>query len=179
MKNLAENLSCTKCDKSFPATADYFYRNKNHVDGLAYMCKICDKKYRQTSAAKESHRKAKKKYNQTLKGKTLKQKNDRNYRQTLKGYLQRVYCHLNRRCTNPKDPDYSRYGGRGIKNKFGSFDFFYAYVTKGLRITEFWEIKGLQIDRRNNDGDYEPGNIRFVTAKVNSNNRGKKNEKPE
>ncbi|KKK99325.1 hypothetical protein LCGC14_2633830, partial [marine sediment metagenome] len=66
---------------------------------------------------------------------------------------------------------YKNYGGRGIENKFKSLDDFRCYVTDFLGITEFEQIKGLQIDRIDNDGDYKPGNMRFVTAKVNSNNR--------
>ena len=136
---------CTKCGESYPATAEYFYRNKTGKDGLRSWCKICMKKY-----LKFWH------------------KQDR---QTLWGHLRRVFINVKDRCNNPNNKWYRRYGGRGIKNKFRNFDDFFAYITKELRITAFEEIKGLQIDRRNNDGNYEPGNIRFITAKANSNNK--------
>lgn len=72
------------------------------------------------------------------------------------------------RCTNPNDPDYKNYGGRGIcvcdewrndRRKFVEFA-----LAKG------WK-KGLQMDRENNDGNYDPSNVRFVEPKVNARNR--------
>lgn len=73
-----------------------------------------------------------------------------------------------KRCTQLSTPNYHRYGGRGITvcqewlESFGAF--------------EAWSLangyeQGLQLDRINNDGNYEPGNCRFVTSKVNSSNR--------
>ena len=72
------------------------------------------------------------------------------------------------RCTNPNDPDYKHYGGRGIcvcdewmtdRKKFVEFA-----LAKG------WK-KGLQMDRENNNGNYDPFNVRFVSRSVNANNR--------
>jgi len=32
---------CSKCSNEFPATAEFFSRNKQHKDGLQYHCKTC------------------------------------------------------------------------------------------------------------------------------------------
>ena len=82
--------------------------------------------------------------------------------------LYRVLNMAIQRCTNPNDPDYKNYGGRGIcvcdewrndRKKFVEFA-----IAKG------WK-KGLQMDRENNDGNYDPSNVRFVEPKANVRNR--------
>jgi hypothetical protein len=67
-----------------------------------------------------------------------------------------VWCALFTRCENPRVASYKNYGGRGIKVRI-SFEDFYAEV--GDR------PPGMSIDRIDNDRDYEPGNIRWATAK--------------
>lgn len=79
------------------------------------------------------------------------------------------------RCLNPKNPAFRYYGGRGIticeewKNDFLAF---YNHI--GER-----PDSKLSIDRINNDGNYEPGNVRWATAKQQANNtrRSIKNRK--
>ena len=74
---------------------------------------------------------------------------------------------MKRRCHDPDNKSYKWYGARGIKvcnewkELFGSF---YDWA-----LANGYE-KGLQIDRINNDGDYEPDNCRFVTNAVNVQN---------
>lgn len=72
------------------------------------------------------------------------------------------------RCYNKNMQNYKHYGGRGItvcdewRNDFKAF---YDFA-----MANGWE-KGLEIDRTNNDLGYSPENCRFVTHKVNCNNR--------
>lgn len=69
------------------------------------------------------------------------------------------------RCTNPKSVGFHRYGGRGIVvcDRWLTFENFLA---------DMGEIpkKGLTLERKNNDGNYEPGNCRWATRKEQSRN---------
>lgn len=73
------------------------------------------------------------------------------------------------RCENPKNPAYLYYGGRGIKmapewaDRAEGFLRFFAYI--GPR------PQGMSLDRINNDGNYEPGNVRWATRLQQSRNR--------
>ena len=68
------------------------------------------------------------------------------------------------RCDNIKNPSYKSYGGRGIR----VCDEWREYkVFKTWAINHGWK-KGLTIDRINNNGDYEPGNCRFITRSENT-----------
>lgn len=72
------------------------------------------------------------------------------------------------RCYNPNDHSYKHYGGRGIsicEEWKSNFKAFYDWA-----IPNGWE-KALEIDREDNNGNYEPDNCRWVTPKVNSNNK--------
>lgn len=85
-----------------------------------------------------------------------------------KSPIYRVWEGLRTRCNNPKCDSYPYYGGRGISVCDEWQD--------GFAVFRDWAIKngyqeGLQIDRIDNNGNYEPGNCRFVTRSVNMNNR--------
>mgnify|MGYP001595898490 CR=1 FL=1 len=79
--------------------------------------------------------------------------------------IYRIWMQMIRRCHRENDPAYANYGGRGIivcdrwRENFLNF-----IADMGAR------PGGYQIDRTDNDGNYEPGNCRWVTNKVNKNN---------
>ena len=69
------------------------------------------------------------------------------------------------RCNNPKSEGYPLYGGRGIS------------VCERWRIpSNFMEDMGpkpeptMELDRINNNGNYEPSNVRWATKKTNMRN---------
>jgi hypothetical protein len=71
------------------------------------------------------------------------------------------------RCTNSNDAAWKNYGGRGIEFRFTSFNQFFAEL--GPKPTPRHTL-----DRINNDGHYEPGNVRWATRKQQALNQRKR-----
>lgn len=84
-----------------------------------------------------------------------------------------VWNSMKQRCFNPNNKAYKNYGGRGITvcaEWKTSFQSFCDYVSA---LPHFGE-KGYTLDRINNDGNYEPGNVKWSTRTEQNNNRRKK-----
>ena len=82
-----------------------------------------------------------------------------------------VYYGIKDRCLSFKHKFYKYYGGRGI-----TVCPEWADKEKGFINFRDWALnngyqEGLEIDRINPDGNYEPSNCRWVTHKENCNNR--------
>lgn len=75
-----------------------------------------------------------------------------------------VWSVMRDRCNNPKNPSYHNYGGRGISvcERWDSFANFLADMGE--------RPDGFEIDRRNNDGNYEPSNCHWISRQKNLNN---------
>jgi hypothetical protein len=81
--------------------------------------------------------------------------------------MYRMWVNMRTRCENPKATHFNRYGGRGIIvcDRWKSFELFIADV--GERPSPKHTI-----DRYpNNDGNYEPGNVRWATLTQQCRNR--------
>ena len=171
---------CFKCHRRKPVNE--FNKNKIAKGGLQEWCKVCkaaywriyyqehkveeierQKKYQSTHKVEIAARQ--KKYRQEHKVEQAERYKE--YHHTINGYLRYRFSNMKQRCNNPKVRNYKDYGGRGIKVKFASVNEFIDYVVNELKV----DPRGFEIDRIDNNGHYEPGNIRFVTCKINNNNR--------
>jgi hypothetical protein len=75
------------------------------------------------------------------------------------------------RCTDPGNPSYHRYGGRKITVHpawdVAGGDGFLSFLAEVGPAPS----KAMSLDRINNDGNYEPGNVHWATAREQTNNR--------
>lgn len=74
------------------------------------------------------------------------------------------WCAMKDRCLNSKAHSYKHYGGRGITiyNPWLTFDVYekdFGYSKPG---------PGYTVDRIDSEGNYEPGNVRWLTRQENS-----------
>lgn len=82
--------------------------------------------------------------------------------------LYNIWQGMKGRCNNPNDARYDRYGERGIvvcDEWRNSFENFYNWAIQNGYSDE------LTIDRKDNDGNYEPGNCRWSSNQEQCNNR--------
>lgn len=80
-----------------------------------------------------------------------------------------IWHGINNRCTNKNLDSWENYGGRGISNFWKSDPKgFIEYIEKGLGAKPTLKHS---LDRIDNNGNYEPGNLRWATAKEQAQNK--------
>ena len=80
-----------------------------------------------------------------------------------------TWCGMLARCYNSECKSYPCYGGRGIKvypDWINDFQAFYDYVSQ----LENFGVEGYTLDRIDNEGNYEPGNLRWADIKAQNRN---------
>lgn len=74
------------------------------------------------------------------------------------------------RCHNPKDSGFAHYGGRGVY-LYEPWRSDKAAFLNYVMSLEGWDQPRLELDRIDVNKGYEPGNLRFVTRRINAGNK--------
>lgn len=77
-----------------------------------------------------------------------------------------AWCHMKSRCNNPKTSQFKDYGGRGIIvcDRWNSYQTFLEDVGRAPGANH-------SLDRKDTNGNYEPGNVKWSTRKEQNENK--------
>lgn len=176
-------MAVSNCTKSCPSckltkSTTEFYKNRSRRDGYCSICKSCNEIAKHTPA-------------KHLPGECLiddcsEPTKYRGYCRIHYGRLRvsgqlpllknrhrmvsshpvyNIYKKAKRRCQNSNDPAYFQYGGRGIEFRFESFEAFINHI--GERPSPEFTLDRFP----DNNGHYEPGNVRWATMTQQNRNR--------
>ena len=176
---------CTKCKQNKPRTE--FFKSRAEKDGLKFTCKECDREAKNAQRDKaDPQRIARRRIKELRKVERQAERMlaelrnaERNAKQAINALCRSVWPEYDRlkgtlakmiaRCSNERDKWYRCYGGKGVAVCDEWANDAVAFVDWCYR--NGYE-RGLTIDRIDNDGNYEPGNCRWCTMRVNNRNRG-------
>lgn len=139
----ANTKQCSQCGKT--KARSEFYRNRTKKNGYESQCKVCRATYQQSDSGKATYAKAQEKR-----------------KQSFPDRLRHCFKNIRRRCNNRECENYKDYGGRGIKCLI-TFDELYHHITITLGLDSIEKLKGLTVDRKNVNGNYEISNLRIAT----------------
>lgn len=144
---------CRRCR----STNNGFTKLSAAPDGLDSLCKKC--------ASEDRARRYAKRVNRPV------QRQPRQSGYIKHGYSKfpeyRLWAGIKDRCLNPRSRAYSSYGGRGIKVCDAWVNSFVRFLEDiGRRPS-----RGHTVERIDNDGNYEPANVKWATMKEQSRNR--------
>jgi hypothetical protein len=85
----------------------------------------------------------------------------------LQKHLHTIMSGAKQRCQNANNAGWANYGARGIEFRFRSVAHAAAYVLEHLGPPP----EGRSLDRIDNEGHYEPGNLRWATRQEQARNK--------
>lgn len=79
--------------------------------------------------------------------------------------IHNLWRRIKNRCFNSNDHSYKKYGGRGITMCDAWRDNYWAFYHYVINLPDYG-VPGYTLDRKENDGNYEPDNVRWASRHV-------------